>query len=116
MEHASKALERACDGWLAEPKTVGCARDVSFFRQDGKEDKQIQISLAQLRDTHSDYEHYVLDAVKRKEHSDSRPRHPAFRGLGVRLEGGITEAGDRRCAGTSRTSAAGDLAARETEP
>jgi hypothetical protein len=53
MEHIAQALQSAADSWLAQKKPSCGAGNASFLRQHGENDEKVEVSLAQLRDTHT---------------------------------------------------------------
>jgi hypothetical protein len=61
VEHIAQALQSATDRRLAQKKPGGGAGDVSFLCQYGEDDEKVEISLAQLRGTHTQYYFYAWD-------------------------------------------------------
>jgi hypothetical protein len=53
MEHVPQTLQCAADRGLAEQKASGGSGDITLFRENAEDDQQIEVRLAQLRDTHT---------------------------------------------------------------
>jgi hypothetical protein len=79
VEHLPESLQSAANGRLAQEQPGCGARDVSFLREGGKDDEQIEVGLAKMRYAHGEYRYYALDLFPQEAHSEivTRQLRPA---------------------------------------
>ena len=55
LEHLAEPLQGSADGRLAQEQPGCGAGDVSFLREGGKDDEEVEVSLPEMRYMHSVY-------------------------------------------------------------
>lgn len=55
VEHVAQTLQGAADSRLAKEQALGGAGNIALVGENGKDDEEVEIGLAKLRYTHSEY-------------------------------------------------------------